>query len=91
MKTLPAAVDVAERAAEEQQRAEGDEVAVEDPLETAQAGVEVLADGRQRHVDDGPVEERDARAEHRRRDDPTAGRGSEADHRSGDPRGGHCW
>ena len=74
-----APVEIAERAAEQQQRAQRHEVSVEDPLQLADARVEVAPDRGQRHVDDRAVEERDAGAEHRRRDDPTGGRGPEPD------------
>ena len=62
----PPPVAVAERAAEQDQRGEGQQVAVEDPLQGAGAGVEVAADVRQRDVDHGAVEERHPRAERRR-------------------------
>src|SRR5262249_44337482 len=57
-----APVAVAERAAEQDQRGQRQQVAVEDPLQRAGAGAEVLADLRQRDVDDGAVEERHPRA-----------------------------
>ena len=63
----PAAVVVVHRAGEDQQRAEGDEVAVRDVglgLERAEEGaMQVLADPRQRDVHDRRVEEDDARAQ----------------------------
>ena len=58
----PPPVAVAERAAEQDQRSQGQQVAVEDPLQSAGAGAEVAADLRQRHVDHGAVEEGHPRA-----------------------------
>ena len=58
-----AAEQVAERAAEQDQRGEGEGVAVDGPLQAVQRGVQVPADRRECHVDDGPVEHRHARAE----------------------------
>ena len=60
---------VAQRPAEQDQAGEREQVAVGDPLQLGEARVEVLADGAQRDVDDGAVEEGDARAERGRRDD----------------------
>ena len=54
-----AAHDVGEAAAEEQQAAEGERVGVHDPRETSLRESEVLADLRQRDVDDGVVERED--------------------------------
>ena len=63
----PLAVEVAERAADQDQRAERQQVAVDDPLLPGEAAAEPALDRRQRDVDDGAVEQRDARAEDRRR------------------------
>ncbi len=71
--------EVTEAAAEQQQRREADEVPVEDPLEAARAGAEVVVYRRQRHVDDRAVEERDARSEHGGEQHPSGGRGPETD------------
>ena len=68
-----AAVPVAERAAEQHERAEGDEVGVHHPLQLGGARVEVLRDGGQGDVDDRAVEEGDPGAEHRREEDPPGG------------------
>ena len=54
-------------------------VAVDDPLQRGEAGVEVLADRRQRDVDDGPVEAGHARAEDGREQHPATARGAVAD------------
>ena len=70
----PAAEAIAERAAEQQERGERDEVRVDRPLQTRDVGLQVAADRRQRDVDDRAVEERDARAEHGRGDHPARGR-----------------
>ena len=87
---LAAPVAVAQRAAEHEERAQREEVAREDPLEVGQVGVQVVGDGRQRGVDDGAIEERDPRAEHRGGDDPAALRGAHAEvegsHASSEPR-----
>ena len=60
----PAAEEVTERATEQQEAGEGQGVCVHDPLQAREAGVEVLADRRQRDVDDRGVERGEARAEH---------------------------
>ena len=73
---------VAERAAEDDQRAEGEQVRVGDPLQVAEAGVQVARDRRQRDVDHRGVEEGDAGAEHRGGDDPPA-RGARVAHPGG--------
>ena len=70
------AVAVTERTAQHEQRAEREEVAGQHPLQIAQIGMEVARDRRQGRVDHGAVEERDARAQHRCRHDPAAGRGA---------------
>ena len=62
----PPAELVAERAADEQQRDQGEHVGLDHPLLPGQAGVEAVGDRRQRHVDHGRVEEDDRRAEDRR-------------------------
>ena len=60
----PAAPEVVtERPADQDQRTEREQVGLDDPLLGRQAGVQVLADGRERDVDHGPVEEDDGRAE----------------------------
>jgi hypothetical protein len=56
---LAAAEQVAERAADQQQRAERQQVGLDDPLLRREPGVEVVADRRERDVDDGPVDEHD--------------------------------
>ena len=61
----PLAVEVAERAADEDQRAEREQVGVGDPLLAGEAAAEVALDGRQRDVDHGRVEPRDERAQDR--------------------------
>ena len=55
----PLAVQVAERAADQDQRAEREQVGVGDPLLTGEPAAEVGADGRQRDVHGGRVEPRD--------------------------------
>ena len=61
----PLAVEVAERAADEDERAEREQVGVGDPLLARQAAAEVALDGRQRDVDHRRVERRDERAQDR--------------------------
>ena len=78
---LPPAVAVAEAAAEEDQGREGEEVAVADPLQVGEAGVEVLADPDQGDVDDRAVEHGHAGAEDRGRDDAAPGLRGELDRR----------
>ena len=84
----PAAAEpVAERAAEQDQPGQRERVAVDRPLQPAQRGVQVPADGGQRDVDHGRVEERHARAEHRGRQHPAAATGAQAQGRGGRVRG----
>ena len=61
----PLAVEVAERAADEDQRAEREQVGVGDPLLAGQAAAEVALDRRQRDVDHRRVEPRHERAQDR--------------------------
>ena len=65
-KHAAAAELIAERAADQQQRDQGQHVGLDHPLLPGKAGVEAVADRRQRHVDHGRVEEDDRRAEDRR-------------------------
>ena len=58
-----ASVAVAERATEQDQGGERQQVAVENPLERARRGTEVAADVRQGDVDDCAVEKGQARAQ----------------------------
>ncbi len=60
---LPLAEQVAERPADQDQRAERQQIAVDDPLLRGQPTAERPLDRRQRDVDDRAVEQRDARAE----------------------------
>ena len=57
------AEEVAERAADEDQRAEREQVRVDDPLLEREPAAEVVLDRGQRDVDDGRVDEHDRRAE----------------------------
>ena len=84
----PAAVAVAERAAQQDQRRHGQQVAVADPLQLGQARVEVPADGAQGDVDDRAVEQREPRAEDRGRHDRAPGRAAVRDLAAG---GAHGW
>ena len=61
----PLAVEVAERAADEDQRAEREQVGVGDPLLAGEAAAEVALDGGQRDVDRRCVEPRHERAQDR--------------------------
>ena len=61
----PLAVEVAERAGDEDQRAERQQVGVGDPLLAGEPAAEVVADRRQRDVDHRRVEARDERAHDR--------------------------
>ena len=62
----PLAEDVAERAADQDQRAERQQVGVRDPLLAGEAAAEVVADRGQRDVDRRRVEARDERSHDRR-------------------------
>ena len=61
MKIRAVAVDVAEAAADDEERGEGQGVARHDPLDGSERGVELPDDGRDRHVQDGGVEHDDER------------------------------
>src|SRR5207247_3843591 len=61
----PLAVDVAQRAADQDQRAQRQEIGVRHPLLSRQAAAEVALDRRQRHVHDRPVDRGDAGTENR--------------------------
>ncbi len=84
----PPAVLVAERAAQQEQRAQRQQVAVERPLQTRQPAAEIVPDVGQRHVDDRRVEERDARAEDGGEDHPPPARRPELDELRGSGRTG---
>jgi hypothetical protein len=77
------AVAIAQAATEEDQRGEREQVAVRDPLQVGQAGVEVLADADERDGDDGAVEHGHARAEDGGDDDAATGSRRELDGRHG--------
>ncbi len=68
-----AAVGVAHRPGDEDERAEGDEVGIHDPLLGRDPAAELAADRGQGDVDDRAVEERHERAEHRDRQHQPAG------------------
>jgi hypothetical protein len=70
---------VAQRTAEQDERRQGERVAVQRPLQAAEVGAEIVADARQRDVDHRRVEEGHAGAEHGGEQDPAAGGLSEAD------------
>src|SRR5204863_9734218 len=57
-----------QRAADEQQRAEGEQIAVGHPLLAGQPTAQIVANVGQRDVDDGPVDEGDDRAQDRGRE-----------------------
>ena len=59
----PASEHVAGGSADEDQGGHGDEVAVDDPLQSGQTDVEIVTDRRERDVDDRRVEERRRRPE----------------------------
>ena len=70
----PTPQPVAERPAEQQQPGQRQGICVDRPLQAGQPGVEVLADPRQRHVDYGRVQLREAAAENRREQYPASPR-----------------
>ena len=72
----PPAEAVPERATEQDQARQRQQIAVRHPLELGEGRLEVLADRPQRDVDDRPVEERHPRAEDRRGDDRATGHGT---------------
>ena len=65
---LAASVPVAERATQQDQRGQREQIAGEHPLQRAHTGVEVLSDVRQRDVDHGRVETRHPAGADRRRE-----------------------
>ena len=85
----PPPVEVAERASQQQQRRERHEIGVESPLQPGETPAEVLADVRQGDVDDGGVEEGDARAGHAWPRSPIARRKYRSEG-SGQPPGRPC-
>jgi len=72
------AVDVAERPADEDERAERQQIGVDDPLLRRDPAAEIRLDRRQRHVDDRPVDEHDRCAENRGDDREAGGPAREA-------------
>ena len=88
----PATEQVAQRATQQDQSRQGDEVTGDDPLQPGHAGAEIPADGRERDVDHGGVEHGDARTDDGGEQHPPAGRGAIADragHRHPQPRQYH--
>ena len=72
LEDLAPAHPVTERAAEQQERGQRQRVGRDHPLQAGDAGVEVLADMRQRDADHGGIERGDARAEDRRGEHPAS-------------------
>ena len=68
------AEDVAERAADEDEGPEREQVGVDDPLLRGEPAAEVVLDRLQRDIDDRPVDERHRRAEDARDERPAAQR-----------------
>ena len=68
-------VGVGQGAGEQDQRAEGDEVGVDDPLLRGDPAAELFTDGGKGDVHHSPVEERDERGQHGDRDDEPLERG----------------
>ena len=66
----PAAVAVAEGPPEEEERGQRERVAGDDPLQRADAAVELAPDGGERDADDGRIEEGDPGAEDGGGNDP---------------------
>ena len=71
---------VGDRAGHQDQRAEGQQVAVDDPLLQRQAAAEFASDGRQCEVDHRAVEEGDERGQHGDRDQRSVGTGGATRH-----------
>ena len=86
----PAAEPVAERAAQQQERCQGEEVAGHDPLQGGHADMEVPADRRQGDSDDGRVDGSDARTHDGSGDDPAARRGAVSKTPANSGRGLRC-
>src|SRR5207249_4182443 len=83
----PAAQQIAERAADEQQRAQREQVCVDGPLQPRHAGMQLASERRKRDVDDGHVEERNAGSEHRRGEDAATLRAGQLHRNRRKPRG----
>src|SRR5581483_2944631 len=65
-----AAQPIADRAADQNQRRQEQQIDLDDPLRADDRGVQLLLDDREHDGDDGPIEEREARAEDRGGEDP---------------------
>ena len=76
------AIDVAERTGCQDKRREREHVTVQRPLQPRDARVQITADRRQRHVDDGRLQQHHRLAQHRHRQHPAAG-GRSQPHRAG--------
>ena len=85
----PAAVAVAEGAAEQDERGQRERVAVEDPLQPGERRVEVGGHAGQGEVDDRRVEHRHPRAEDGRQQHPPSGRVADVQSRRGGDGGAH--
>jgi hypothetical protein len=72
-KDAPAAIPVAERPSEQDERRQGQEVAVDRPLQAGDVGVEVSSELGQCDVHHRGLEEDDPGPQHRERQDPSAG------------------
>ena len=64
-----APIPVSRSTTDQQNRREEQQIPVRDPLQVGDRGAEVGLDGRQRHIDDGRIDERQARPKDRRRED----------------------
>ena len=64
---------IAEHAADENERGQEQRIGFDDPLQRRDIGVEAALDRRQRHIDRGGVDDGDARAAHRRRENASVG------------------
>ena len=76
------AIDVAERTGGQDKRREREYVTVQRPLQPRGVRVQITADRRQRHVDDGRLQQHHRLTQHRHRQHPAAGSRSQP-HRTG--------
>ena len=81
----PLAVDVPDRATDEDERPECQQIGIRHPLLRRQASAEILLDRRQRNVDDRAVDRRDGRADDRGDEASAAGACSRMCRRRGGP------
>lgn len=66
-------VTISQRTAHQEKRGEQERIRFNDPLHADDSGLQILLERGQRDIHDGAVDERQARTQNRRREDPLAG------------------